>query len=189
MKTKIAIDLPDIEKLTAGLDLRTVHPPLRKAEDAAETAQSQLNDSLSRLDEVARRLETPGQLSEKDIFDAAARKPALEALVQRYGQQLEEARGTVEAERKRARAAVEAEAKRRLGGLQTEADKLASVLDELRRLDAELGRAHGDAIGEPSYGYPYGVDWRSPPQVDVALSRGDITGERTRTAWSQGGSA
>ncbi|MDQ3299968.1 MAG: hypothetical protein M3619_25595 [Myxococcota bacterium] len=168
MKTTLKIDL-DRTRLLDGLTPRALHPPLVKAESAAERAAQALEQSRRELADRERvvaglpaRIQR-GETKASALSEALRERDAAALLVEPAEAALESARARVVVEEKSAARALEREVERRTDLLERAAADLRPVLDEIRQACTDLGRV----LCPTSIGMV--IDW--PCSVACAVSR------------------
>lgn len=152
MKTKIPIDLPTREKLTAALTPREVHPALVRAEEAAAAAERKLESARRELVDRERSVaELPAKVSRGEIkatalTEALRERDAAALLIPHAESTLTKARERVVAEEKTAQLAVDHEYGKRADQLERAAADLAPALTELAELAAALAATRGPGV-------------------------------------------
>ena len=159
-KRSIRIELPSSDKLTAGLTLHAVHPPLKAAEEALERAEAELEaakaahaeaalDAEHRLPEQVRI----GAATPADLEAAIVRQRATALVIPGAEQSRRDAKDALGDERRLATQALKNAALARGEVLRQAAAEIAPVLEELRTLETELAK-----VGDP-YRVHLGVKW------------------------------
>lgn len=144
MKKKIAIDVPSLEQLLAGLEPRALHAPFAKAERVVVDAE-QLVERRRRELAVAERtaVELParvnrGEAASSVLVDKLRDRDVAELLLKQANVMLADARAQLTAEDVNAKAAVVLEIDRRSGPIKRTSDDLAQAVDEVEMLERGL---------------------------------------------------
>ncbi|MEO9187543.1 MAG: hypothetical protein ABI467_28870 [Kofleriaceae bacterium] len=174
--TKLKIDLPARAELVAGLDARTCHPALVKAEQAVADAERALARCRAELAEHERLVgELParvqrGEVKASALADGMRQRDGAALLVGAADDAFGKARVRQATEEKAGKLAADREFSRRVAVLEKAAAELSPVLEELSDLAAALASTQGPGV-------MLNVDWPASPADGVRL-RGLLAGIR-----------